>query len=96
MSRPAIIAGLVGVSVVVVLLLLVVGLLIIVLIVQLLVDAVTPLLLAAVIAIPQNATSVANKASPANVRAFETVKIVPADVLGIDAHWSPLIGDGSN
>jgi hypothetical protein len=54
------------------------------------------LVLAAVIAIPQNATSVANKASPANVRAFETVKIVPADVLGVDAHWSPLIGDGSN
>ena len=54
------------------------------------------LVLAAVIAIPQNATTVANEASSANVRAFETVKIVPADVLGTDAHWPPLFGDGSN
>jgi len=54
------------------------------------------LVLAALIAIPQNAATVATEASSADGRAFETVKIVPADVLGVDAHWSPLIGDGSN
>ena len=30
------------------------------------------------------------------VPAIETMKIVPADVLGTGAPWSPLTGDGSN
>jgi hypothetical protein len=47
------------------------------------------LVLAVLIAIPQNAATVANEAPSANVRAFETVKTVPADVLGFDAHWHP-------
>ena len=51
--------------------------------------AVAALILAALIAIPQNTTTVANEASSANVRAFETVKVTPADVLGTDADWYP-------
>jgi hypothetical protein len=47
------------------------------------------LVLAALIAIPQNAATVANGASSANGRAFERVKTVPADVLGFDEHWQP-------
>ena len=47
------------------------------------------LVLAVLIAIPQNAATVANEASSANGRAFERVKTVPADVLGFDEHWHP-------
>ena len=47
------------------------------------------LVLAALIAIPQNATAVATEASSADIRAFETAKIVPDDVLGVEAHWPP-------
>ena len=47
------------------------------------------LVLAVLIAIPQNAPTVATEASSANGRAFETVKTVPADLLGFDAHWHP-------
>jgi hypothetical protein len=32
----------------------------------------------------------------AAVAAVETMKIVPADMLGTGASWSPLTGDGSN
>jgi hypothetical protein len=39
--------------------------------------------------------SVASPASAA-VAAAEHMKIVPADVLGTGASWSPLTGDGSN
>jgi len=51
--------------------------------------ALAALILAALIAIPQNATTVADGASSADGRAFETVKIAPTDLLGFDADWHP-------
>jgi hypothetical protein len=59
--------------------------------------ALTALVLAA-IAISPGLRSVANEASPVKTetRAIETLKIVPADVLGTGAHWTPLTGDSSN
>ena len=47
------------------------------------------IVLAALIAIPQNANTIATEASSADIRAFETAKIAPDDVLGVDAHWPP-------
>ena len=51
--------------------------------------ALAALVLAALIAIPQNANTIATEASSADIRAFETAKIAPDDVLGVDAHWPP-------
>jgi hypothetical protein len=40
--------------------------------------------------------AIVDSSASAAVAAAEPMKIVPADVLGTGASWSPLTGDGSN
>jgi hypothetical protein len=56
-------------------------------------------LIAATFVTPQSGLAhkaIADSSASAAVAAAEPMKIVPADVLGTGASWSPLTGDGSN